>query len=141
MSNTRLLKRIKQWEQKTNESIDSIDSDLLIDTILQDLSDLFNTRKGSVLMDANYGIEDFTSLMSTMAPPEIEQLCQSFNYACNHYEQRLQQTVVEYEFRESDMGMIRFVCLAKLNFSEQSKTVKFYILLQGNGSVGIEIAN
>jgi type VI secretion system lysozyme-like protein len=139
MTNIRLLQRFRQWEKQNTHSIEVIEFDVLVDSILQDINQLFNTRKGSVLMDAQLGCEDFTSLLSSMAQPELEQLCLSFKLLCQSYEKRLQNCLIEYEFRESDMGVIRFICLASIEHQEQNKPIKFFILLQGDGSVSIEI--
>ena len=139
MTNIRLLQRFRQWEKNTNDRIELIDFDVLVDSILHDLSQLFNTQKGSVLMDAQLGIEDFTSLLSSMSQPELENLCQCFKQLCQNYEPRLRNCLIEYEFRESDMGVIRFICLASVEHQEQNKPIKFYILLQGDGSVSMQI--
>ncbi|MCJ8315118.1 MAG: type VI secretion system baseplate subunit TssE [Saccharospirillaceae bacterium] len=140
MSKERLLKRIRKWSVQDGRSYTHLDFSTYMSSLFADLSQVYNTRKGTVLLDDQFGIEDFTSLMSSMSPPEIEKLSQSFMSLTQRYETRLKNVFIKYEFREQDMGIIRFGATAKVEYQESVTNIKFHIMLLGNGSVAIELS-
>ncbi|BCE02871.1 type VI secretion system baseplate subunit TssE [Marinicellulosiphila megalodicopiae] len=140
MPKERLLKRIRKWSLHDGRTLSNVDFATYMSSLFADLSQVYNTRKGTVLLDNQFGIDDFTSLMSSMSPPEIEKLSQSFMQLTAQYETRLKNAVIKYEFREQDMGVIRFVATGKVLFQDSLTNVKFYILLVGDGSVAIELS-
>jgi len=140
MSKERLLKRIRKWSINEGRASSNIDYSAYVGSLFADLSQIYNTKKGTVLLDNQFGIDDFTSLMSSMSPPEIEKLSQSFMELTSKYENRLKNVFIKYEFREQDMGVIRYLATAKVMYMESSTPVRFYILLLGDGSVAIELS-
>lgn len=139
MPKERLLKRIRNWEKSDGALIAELDLSAYIQSLMDDLSKIYNTRQGTVMLDAKFGIPDFTSLMSTMAPPEIENLTRSFILVTNEYEPRLKNLNVTYTPKEEDRGLIRFSIKTKVNFRGFLTPLKFDVLLQGDGSVVLQI--
>ena len=139
MAKERLLKRIRLWSQDNDD--DTSDTDLVgyTQSLLDDIGKIYNTRKGTVMLDSEFGVPDFTSLMTSMLPPEIEKLTRDFITVTNQYEPRLKSVNIQYKPREDDMGLIRFSVNGKVDYRESLAPVSFDILLQGDGSVILQV--
>jgi type VI secretion system lysozyme-like protein len=139
MIKERLLKRIRGWSANPDLGFGDPDLGTYTQSIINDLSNIYNTRQGTVLLDNKFGIPDFTSLMSNMSLPEIEKLTRSFIDVTQTYEPRLKNLSVRYEQREEDRGLIRFVVNSKVKVQDGLSSLDFNILLQGDGSVVVQI--
>ena len=140
MSQERLLKRIRRWSEDEEEGFSQPDLAVHISSLLDDLSKLYNTRQGTVVLDPEFGIPDFTSLMSNMSPPEVEKLTRAFILFTNKYEPRLKSLSIRFQQNEEDRGLIRFGVSSKIMYAENLTPLVFDILLQGDGSVALQIA-
>jgi type VI secretion system protein len=138
MPNERLLKRIQSWSVST-EAAYRADINGLIESILDDLSKMYNTRQGTVLLDVSYGLPDFTSLMNTMAPPEIENLSRAFLLTTTKYETRLKNLTVRFNKKDDDFGIMRFAVSCKIPYKDEVYPLKFDALLLGDGSVSLQV--
>jgi len=139
MAKERLLKRIRNWSLAGDTNLGDPEFGSYVESLLDDLSKIYNTRHGTVMLDPKFGIPDFTSLMNNMSPPEVAKLTQSFTSVTNQYEQRLKSLDIRHEVREEDRGLIRFVVKSKLEFRKQLAPFTFDILLQGDGSIALEL--
>ena len=139
MAKERLLKRIRNWSVNESAAYFVHDLDGFTQSVMDDLSKLYNTRRGTVIIDPKFGVPDYTSMMSNMNPTEIEKLMRAFILVTNQYEKRLKNLSIRQEFREEDKGLIRFKANCKINFNEQLYALIFDILLQGDGSVALQI--
>ncbi len=140
MSTERLLKRIRTWSENEDASSE-VDLEAFINSVLADLEKVYNTRQGTVVTDEKFGLPDFTSLMNTMSPPEIEDLGDNIEDATMNYDQRIKNAISRYQKREDDMGVVRFSITAKLQFRDQLIPLSYDALLQGDGSVSINRAS
>ena len=70
----RLLKRIKQWGESGAISASEIDVNEMMESVRDDLEKLFNTRRGTVLIDEDYGLPDFTHMMNGYAAPDVDEI-------------------------------------------------------------------
>ena len=70
----RLLKRINQWASSTTSEIREPDINEMMSSIQDDLEKIFNTRRGTVLIDDEYGMPDFSYLMSGYVSPDTDQV-------------------------------------------------------------------
>ena len=139
MATERLLKRVRRWSDSYLEEGPEVDVDAMIKSVLDDLSKIYNTRQGTVLLDSNFGLPDFTSLMNTMSPPEIEKLTRAFLLTTTKYEPRLKNLTIRFNKQDGDLGLMRFSVSSKLSFKDQVYPLNFDALLQGDGSVLLQI--
>lgn len=139
MSKERLLKRIAMWA-KSEESM--IESDLIIlkNAVLEDLDKLYNTQRGTVLTDENFGLPNFTNLINGFSPPELGRITLALHDMTQKYEMRLKNIFVEEIPREDNMGLLKFVIKGDLQYRGQPASVSYLVVLQGDGSVVIEQA-
>ncbi len=138
MSKERLLKRITLWAQG-EESAAEHDVAVFTQTLLEDLTKLYNTQRGTVLCDDKFGLPNFTSLMNGFTPPEIEKIAFVFREITQKFEPRLKKINVAAVPREDTHGLLRFVIKSILVFNLQDIPVQFNVALQGNGSVDVQI--
>ncbi len=136
MSNERLLKRITQWNM---HQIPSADHNVYIESVLADLSMLYNTQHGTTLIDEHYGLPDFTNIFNNLTPPDIDTIQRSIMETTSRFETRLKSITVQYEDRKNEFGLLRFTVSAQLMHLDGLSPLSYSILLNGDGSVAIEV--
>jgi type VI secretion system protein len=136
MSRERLLKRIRAWSQR--ESSAGNDLAAFTESVLNDVETVLNTRQGTVILDPDFGMPDFSNLFNSLSPPELENLQRSLRSCLEHSDRRLQGVSVEYVPRDNDIGVLRFSISARLQFRNQEVPMNFFSLLQGDGSIGVQ---
>jgi len=118
MREERLLERLRQAENapwpRAAES-----PQRAIDSVVQHLQRLLNTRQGSVLIASDYGMPDFTHAMSTgeEAMHEIET---AIRLVIEKYEPRLTAIRVQGEAMDDRHQALRFTVQARLRSSARA---------------------
>ena len=85
----RLLKRLSQWEEANDEDYIEADSNAIADSIRDDLEKLYNTKRGTVLIDDNYGLPDFSHMLNGYAAPDVGAILQQLHLQAKQYEPRI----------------------------------------------------
>lgn len=138
MSNERLLKRLRHWGKGQVERVSRLDAGEYKKSVLADVSALYNTQKGTVLIADDMGVPDFTSLLNRFGPQEIEVITQSLRDVTEKYEPRMRNVSVRFLPRDDEYGVLRFEVYATLQFRNQDIPIEFGALVQGNGSVVVD---
>lgn len=134
----RLLKKISRWESAVDASIEVVDVNELAASLRDDLEKLYNTRKGTVLTDVEFGLQDFGQLFNGYSEPEIDNIQKSLLSLTKKYEKRLSSVSIEYkETKNSDN--LCFVVSAVFNHNDQEISFSVNVNLFGDGSVTLEI--
>ncbi|MDH5387808.1 MAG: type VI secretion system baseplate subunit TssE [Gammaproteobacteria bacterium] len=134
----RLLKKISRWERALDTSIEILDVNELTDSIRDDLEKLYNTRKGTVLTDSDFGLQDFGQLFNGYAEPEIENIQKSLLMLTKNYEKRLSSVSIQYnETKNSDN--LCFIVSAEFNHNDQDINFTVNVNLFGDGSVTLDM--
>lgn len=136
MPRERLLKRIRAWSRR--ESGAGNDLAAYTESVLADVSSLLNTRRGTVVLNDDYGMPDFSNLFNSLSPPELESIQKALRVCLDSFEQRLSGVGVEYTPRDSEFGVLRFSVNARLRFRNQENPLSFFCLLQGDGSISVQ---
>lgn len=136
MSNERLLKRIKQWNLR---QVPGADPNEYIESVLADLSMLYNTQHGTVLIDEHYGLPDFTNIFNNLTPPDIDMMQRAVKQTTSRFEPRLKSVVVQFEDRKNEFALLRFSVSSQLIYLDGLIPLNYSVLLNGDGSVAIEI--
>ncbi len=136
MSNERLLKRIKQWNMR---QVPAADHNVYIESVLADLSMLYNTQHGTALIDNTYGLPDFTNIFNNLTPPDIDMMQRAIMDTTNRFEPRLKSVIVNHEDRKNEFGLLRFTVSAQLMYLDGLSPLNYSVLLNGDGSVAIEV--
>ena len=136
MPRERLLKRIRAWSRR--ESGAGNDLAAYTDSVLEDIGVLLNTRRGTVVLDGDYGLPDFSNQFNSLAPPELEAIQKAIRVCLDGFEKRLLGVAVDYTPRDTEFGVLRFTVSARLRFRNQETPISFFCLLQGDGSVSVQ---
>ncbi|MBL1275605.1 MAG: type VI secretion system baseplate subunit TssE [Ectothiorhodospiraceae bacterium] len=136
MSNERLLKRVKQWSMR---QVPASDHGVYVESVLADLSMLYNTQHGTALIDNTYGLPDFTNIFNNLTPPDIDMMQRAIMDTTNRFETRLKSVTVNYEDRKNEFGLLRFSVTSQLMFLDGLFPLNYSVLLNGDGSVAIEV--
>jgi type VI secretion system protein len=137
--NLRLLKRIRNWEEAGVVSASDVDLTELIESVRDDLDKLFNTRRGTVLIDENFGLPDYTHLMNGYSAPDSEEIQRDLSSQVQQYETRLSAINISVNEGRSKTPGLRFDLNAQ--FSHRSQQQEFAAILQfvENGSITVSL--
>ncbi len=135
----RLLKRIKSWEEAGEVSASNADINEVMESVRDDLEKLFNTRRGTVLVDTEFGLPDFSHLMNGYAAPDISEIQQNMQKQISTYEKRLQNILIVPQESKSNDIVIRFGLTAVFNHKNQEHVLSTNIVISDNGSVAVSL--
>ncbi len=74
----------------------------LIASVTEHLRRIFNTRRGTVLTDPEYGLPDFSELPGDFASPETDALGETIRGLAEKYEPRLTDVTITFEGASQD---------------------------------------
>lgn len=94
MQNIRLMERIEQWDDQARQRT-GVNSKRCIDSVIEHLNKVLNTRQGSTLMDPEFGLPDFSGIRASF-PDCLNDLQQSVTQTIERYEPRLTDVYVEF---------------------------------------------
>lgn len=112
MREERLLERIRSWEREPNRR-ERGDERRLVESILNHLQKILNTRQGNVLIADDYGVPDFTHFLHGL-PDSVRELEQCIKVTIERYEPRLRDVVVQFLPQEEELLALRFQIAARL---------------------------
>lgn len=133
----RFLKRMSKWEQSNVVEYDDLDVNTLIDSIRDDLEKLYNTKRGTVLIDKNFGLPDFSHMLNGYSAPDTTLILQQIHLQTKQYEQRLNNVQVKFEEQSKYPGKLQFQVTANFDYKNQKVAFNALALLSGDGSVSI----
>lgn len=135
----RLLKRIRGWEVAEVISASEADLDEVLEALRDDLEKLFNTRRGTVLIDPDYGLPDFTHLMNGYAAPDVEEIERGLLQQVRQYETRLAGVGVAAQPADPRSGNLQFGLSANFEHKDQDVNFNATVRIADNGSVSVSL--
>ncbi len=106
----------------------------IIDSIIDHLEKLLNSRQGTTLMDREFGLPDFTDY-KTKFPESLRDIEKSIQYTIENYETRLDYVNVEFlTFNETDFTL-SFKITAMLSKEFTDKDVVIESILNSSGEM------
>lgn len=105
----------------------------VIESVLDHLRRMLNTRQGHVLVAHDYGMPDFTGF--SQAPDARDAIRQAIRDSIKNYEPRLKKVQVNYI--ETDQLEIRFEIVATLQAESKGLPVTFETRIDPSGRVRI----
>lgn len=139
MAEERLLKRIRRWLDPEEAERRRADIGAYTESVLADLANLYNTRRGSVQTSEKYGLPDFANMLNSFAPPSLESIEAMIRETTLLFEPRLADVAVKHVPREGEHGLLRFNVTGHLGFRGNKVPLQFDAVLQGDGSVLVQI--
>jgi type VI secretion system lysozyme-like protein len=135
----RLLKRIRNWEQAEVVSASDADVDEVMESMRDDLEKLFNTRRGTVLTDEEYGLPDFSQLMNGYAAPDVEEIERDLLQQLRQYEMRLSTIAFEYQQGKRSTTSLNFGLSAMLQHKQQDINFRASVQFADNGTIRVSL--
>ena len=137
--NPRLLKRIKLWGESGAVSASEIDINEMMESMRDDLEKLFNTRRGTVLIDEEFGLPDFTHLMNGYAAPDVDEIERNLLNQVKKYESRLSAANLSFQEPSSRSIGLKFALSAMFHHKNQDLNFATTIQFNDNGSIGVSL--
>lgn len=135
----RLLKRIKSWEEAGQVSASDIEINEVMESMRDDLEKLFNTRRGTVLIDQKFGLPDFTHLMNGYSAPDVDEIQRDILQQVRDYDRRLTKLMVVAQDAKATGNSLGFGLTAVFDHKNQEQTLSAIISIKDNGSVGVSL--
>ncbi len=137
MHEQRLSERIRAQEQQPGRRGGRDDRKLCVDSIIDHLQRILNTRQGNVLIADDYGVPDFLDFLQTY-PDSVREIEESIRSAIDKYEPRLSGASVTFIPREDDDLTLRFQIIAFLAM-EGDRQVLFETVVDTDGRVRVRL--
>ena len=136
MEEARLLERIRLREKNPLRR-ENQDATQVIDSLLNHLTRILNTRRGNVLIAEEYGIPDYTEFLQNY-PESLREVERAIKQTITQYEPRLKAVRVSFVPQENDILSITFQISAKLASTTSNTSVFFETQLDSGGKVSIK---
>ena len=134
LSGERLLERVRSWEREPRRR-GSGDHRLCLDSIIENLRKMLNTRQGNVPIADDYGVPDFLDFLQNY-PDSVREIEASIKSAIETYEPRLFGTNVTFLPDEDDSLTLRFQISARL-VTDGERQVYFETFVDTDGMISV----
>lgn len=135
MREARLLERIRLRERSPHLR-DSDDPGKVVDSIINHLNHILNTRRGNVPIAEDYGIPDFTEFLHYY-PESLREFERAIRQSITQYEPRLKSVRVAFTPQDEDLFTVRFQISARLATTPNASPVLFESRLDNDGKISV----
>ena len=132
MSEERLFKRLRRWSSGGS----GVDVGSYVESVLQDLGRLYNTRRGSTPLSELYGLPDISDMLANLTPPDVERIREGLEITTRQFEPRMRETRVSVAAEEG-LGMLRFAVQGSLLYEKALVPVRYLVNIEGDGRVTV----
>jgi len=140
----RLLERLSRQElphlndRRTPE-------DLVKASIQRYLSRLLNVRRGSVRVDAVYGLSDMSNIAGSFAVGYVSEIQREILIQIDRYEKRLLKPTIQQVVEEREVITLKFILKGQIDLSvgstEVIKELSMFLRIDSAGQVRVEFAH
>ncbi len=135
MREARLLERIRHWEKEPHRRSRE-DPGRVIDSVMNYLQRILNTRRGNAPIAEDFGIPDFTEFLSSY-PDSLREFERTIRETILKFEPRLKAVRVSFIPQEEDPFAIHFQIAARLTAEHGNQPVQFVSLMDHEGRIRI----
>ncbi len=138
MYEERLTQRIRNLERK--DSIRAVDDlSYIVNSIINHLQRVLNTRQGSVPIAEDYGMPDFTDYQGLGIAEQAKDISEIIRNMILKYEPRLHGAQVVYEPDKNDLLSLRFKLQTEIVHGRDEKSVvELETVISSEGKVRVE---
>lgn len=137
MYEERLTQRIRNLERKDADA-SADEFSYIVNSIINHLQRLLNTRQGSVDICEDYGMPDFTNYQALGITEEAKGIADAIQNMILKYEPRLGSAQVTYEPDKDDPLSLRFKLQTQiLNVRNQNVIVELETIISSEGKVRV----
>lgn len=136
MNEHRLMERISGWEnglQRTNQQR----ADVLIHSVVDHLRRILNTRQGSVPLDPEFGVPDFTNLAGGLANGETRNIENQICMVVARYEPRIRNPRVVLMREASDLMSLHFQLEGLLQIDHEDIPLRLSTIVGSSGRIQV----
>jgi type VI secretion system protein len=136
MREERLLERISRWEigsERTNQT----SADILIASILRHLRGILNTQRGTVPIDKEYGLPDFSNLAPSFSSGSTKEIQEDLMAAIERYEPRLKVVSITMVPDEADFLSLKFELTGAIRVNDRDVPVRLATVVSPDGKVEV----
>lgn len=124
-------------EESPERRLDT-DSGTMVNSVLEHLMRVLNTKQGSVDIDPDFGVPDITNISSSFSAESVPELETAIRKVIENYEPRLRDVSVHFASQEDDLLSLRFSITAKMITDEKSKPIIFETIVDSDGQVKVK---
>jgi type VI secretion system protein len=136
MREARLLERIRLREKNPHRR-ENEGPGRVIDSVLDHLTRIFNTRQGNVPIAEEYGVPDYTEFLHNY-PDSLRDFERAIKQTIIQYEPRLKTIRVSFIPQDKDIFTVKFQISAKLVTAASNTSVLFESHLDSGGKISIK---
>ena len=137
MKERRLLERISNWSDGDAQRTNQTQVEILVRSVSEHLKRLLNTRQGSVQIDPNFGVPDFTNLADGTGKGSVKDMEEEIRRMVMRYEPRLKSPRVALNSEATDVLSIRFSLYGTLQVEDRDIPLQISTTVGSNGRIDI----
>ncbi|MFP4033938.1 MAG: type VI secretion system baseplate subunit TssE [Desulfovermiculus sp.] len=133
----RLLERMRRVEEAADRTLDS-SSGMLKNSITRHLRLILNTRQGSAQIAPDFGLPDFTNMISDTGPQSMETIQAEVRRVVLKYEPRLADIqVIHHQEKRGTTAGLTFRLSGNIRYKDRQIPVVFETVLEPDGKISI----
>ena len=136
MQNHRLFDRIRKRDGSSGNFRRQSNA-RQVDSIIEHLHKMLNTKQGTTLMDKHYGMPDFTEL-AALFPDSIRDVEKTISDTIERYEPRLSQVKVHFVFQDHQSLVLCFHIQAVMALEHEDIAIQFESSIDASGKTVIK---
>jgi len=136
MNEQRLLERIASLGDGRARSHQT-HVEVLIESIRAHLTRILNTRQGSVPIDPDFGVPDFTNLAGSSIAGNTQEVAASITRMVARYEPRLKAVQVQLADAGSEVLSLSFTLEASIQVSDKTIPIRLATRVSASGRVAL----
>lgn len=136
MRENRLLERIASLGADAERSRITR-AEILVESILEHLRRILNTRQGSVPIDPLFGVPDFTNLAGSFRSGTTTQMIEDMSRMIQRYEPRLRQPQVSFTEVQDEVLSLSFAISGLISVDDREIPVRLASQVASNGKISL----
>jgi type VI secretion system protein len=136
MREHRLLERIATLGSDVERS-HITRAEILVDSILDHLRRILNTRQGSVPIDLAFGVPDFTNLAGSFSSGTTTQMIEDMTRMIQRYEPRLRQPQISFTQSQDEVLSLAFAISGLIAVDNREIPVRLSTHVASNGKISL----
>lgn len=136
MKERRLLERVAGLGTDSQRS-HITRAEILVDSILNHLRRILNTRQGSVPIDPSFGVPDFTNFAGSLSGGTTLQMIEDMSRMIQRYEPRLRKPQVTFSESQDDMLSLSFSIAGWIAVDDREIPVRLTSHVASNGQISL----
>ncbi|HLV29920.1 MAG TPA: type VI secretion system baseplate subunit TssE [Burkholderiaceae bacterium] len=136
MNERRLLERLTSLGAERDLG-QTTRAEILIASILEHLQRILNTRQGSVPIDPEFGVPDFTNLAGTFSTGTTEEIMQDMSRMIQRYEPRLRQPQISFASTQDEVLSLAFSISGTVSVDDREIPIRLTSHVSSNGKISL----